>query len=162
MIVVVVTIAALVGFLIHIKVSYGGIDFGDVGFSACMAATFGVLAFIVSMIVGAIMINDKDKCNIEYTEYAIVQQDDTSQTYVTICSANDGKTQHTFTYINEDNKLDVAVLHKNINVVYKKEVKPTCVHKLTNLKPEYGFWFFNWQSSEYTLTLPSRDCVSAN
>lgn len=147
--------------LIYFKIEDGEIDSDIVKGSAGIAMLCALLALLLSMIIGAAIISNRDNCDIEYTEYEVVKTDDVMSTYVIINDTGDGA-EYTFTYINEDEMLDTARFNKHVNIVYQKDAKPTCIRKHTSLKSNYSFWFVNWQSNEYTLVLPTRDCVAVD
>lgn len=147
--------------LIYCKIDDGEIDSDAVKFSAFMAVVCALLSLLLSMVIGAAIISNRDNCDIEYTEYEVVKTDDAMSTYVIINDTGDGA-EYTFTYINEDEMPDTARLNKHVNIVYQKDAKPTCIRKHTSLKSNYSFWFVNWQGDEYTLVLPTRDCVAVD
>ena len=147
--------------LIFAKIEDGEIDSDAVTFSVSITVMCALLALLLSMTIGAAIMSNRDNCDIEYTEYEVVKTDDAMSTYVIINDTGDGA-EYTFTYINEDEALDTAHLDKHVNIVYQKDAKPTCIRKHTSLKSNYSFWFVNWQGNEYTLVLPTRDCVAVD
>lgn len=147
--------------LIFVKIEDGEIDSDAIKGSAVIAMLCALLALILSMIIGAAIISNRDNCDIEYTEYEVIKTDDAMSTYVIINDTGDGA-EYTFTYINEDEMPDTAHLNKHVDIVYQKDAKPTCIRKHTSLKSNYSFWFVNWLNNEYTLVLPTRDCVAVD
>jgi hypothetical protein len=148
-------------FFIGYRISDGCFDWDNTKICLFIAGMSALLALMISMLVGAALIEYQDNCDFNYTKYDIVKTDDSAIEYVVVdndkCHA-----KYTFSYINEDDELDLAQLKSNVSVVYDKDCKPTLTRQHISLKDKYSFWFINWQYDDYTLLLPSHDSVLVN
>lgn len=148
-------------FFIGYRISDGCFSWCNTKICLFIAGMSALLALMISMLVGAALIEYQDNCDFNYTKYDIVKTDDSAIEYVVVdndkCHA-----KYTFSYINEDDEIDLAQLKSNVSVVYDKDCKPTLTRQHISLKDKYSFWFINWQYDDYTLLLPSHDSVLVN
>lgn len=161
MFIVLFVLVVFAGLFIYFRISDGCFDWDNTKICLFVAAMCALLGLMISMLIGAVLINNRDNCDYDYTKYDIVKTDDSAIEYVVV--DNDKcDTEYTFSYINEDDELDLAQLKSNISVVYDKDCKPTLTRQHISLKDKYSFWFINWQYDDYTLLLPSHDSVLVN